>query len=408
MSLNNEDYKKLMFKILSSRLRILNKHPFFGLMLMHLELGIDDCETAYTTGNRIVFGSAFLNRLTNSEVDFIMMHEVMHIVLKHCNRGKDYNNLIFNIACDIVVNSNILFANNMDLSSITVKGYGVSMHLTPSGKEGYLYSAEEVYNELINTINNNPKFKANGMYINELGELVVNNIDIHDKWEKLSEDEIDKLNKIIKDTYNTIEIRNSGNGVGKVPLGLTRMIGELTKPKVDWKVLLSDFICSDYNDYSFNPPDRRIDSDFMLPDFNVPEEKINVKILFNVDTSGSISNADLTKAFSEIKSVIDFSNGGLEGYIVCSDSDLYDVISFQDYTDIDFTKIKGGGGTDFNLVFNHFEEIVQKLGGEPDYIVILTDGYGNFPKEEEARGIPVLWIINNNIVTPPWGVLARM
>ena len=409
MSLNNENKKKLMYKLLSSRLRLLNKHPFFGLMLMHLELGLDDnCDTAYTNGNNVMFGTEFLNELSTSEVDFIMMHEVMHIVLQHCHRGKNYDHFIFNIACDIVVNSNILYANNMDLSAITVKNYGESMHLTPGGKEGYLYSAEEVYQELVDTIKNNPKFKAKGIYINGNGEFVVNSIDSHDKWEELSESEIEKLNKKIKDAYNSIRIRNSSTGVGKVPLGLQRILDDLINPKVDWRVILNDFISTDNNDYSFSPPDRRFESDFMLPDLNVPSDNISVKILFNVDTSGSISDSDLAKAFSEIKGAIDSTNGGLEGYIICSDSDLYEPIPFNNFSDIDFTKVKGGGGTDFNLIFDRLDDITESIGGVPDYIVILTDGSGEFPKEEAARGIPVLWIINNDKVTPPWGVVARM
>lgn len=44
----------------------------------------------------------------------------------------------------------------------------------------------------------------------------------------------------------------------------------------------------------------------------------------------------------------------------------------------------------------------------PVSIVIMTDGYANFPKEGIANGIPVLWIIDNEKVTPPWGKIARI
>lgn len=49
------------------------------------------------------------------------------------------------IAADIVVNSNIMLENNMKLSSITLSKYGPSMHVAPDGKEGYKYTAEQVY-----------------------------------------------------------------------------------------------------------------------------------------------------------------------------------------------------------------------------------------------------------------------
>ena len=43
-------------------------------------------------------------------------------------------------------------------------------------------------------------------------------------------------------------------------------------------------------------------------------------------------------------------------------------------------------------------------------IIIITDGYDMFPPEEEAMGIPVLCLINNNdeSVKPPFGKVARI
>ena len=34
--------------------------------------------------------------------------------------------------------------------------------------------------------------------------------------------------------------------------------------------------------------------------------------------------------------------------------------------------------------------------------------YSPFPPEGEAMGIPVLWVINNGRITPPWGKIARI
>ena len=73
------------------------------------------------------------------------MHEILHVVLKHVLRQGNRDPEMFNIATDIVVNSNILRSNNMDPDSITLRKYGESMHLAPDGKEGYEYTAEDVY-----------------------------------------------------------------------------------------------------------------------------------------------------------------------------------------------------------------------------------------------------------------------
>jgi hypothetical protein len=44
----------------------------------------------------------------------------------------------------------------------------------------------------------------------------------------------------------------------------------------------------------------------------------------------------------------------------------------------------------------------------PASIIILSDGYAPFPLEKLAGGIPVLWLLNNEEVNPPWGKVARI
>ena len=63
------------------------------------------------------------------------------------------------------------------------------------------------------------------------------------------------------------------------------------------------------------PPDRRFrESPFFLPDFN--DTEIVVKdILFMVDTSGSMSDKQITEAYSEIKGAIDQFGGKLMGWL---------------------------------------------------------------------------------------------
>ena len=84
MSLTSDEAKKFTQKLLLSRFRILNRHGFYGLLLMHMRFGLDeDCKTAYTDGYRINFNPEFLDELSNDEVDFVLMHEILHVVLKH-------------------------------------------------------------------------------------------------------------------------------------------------------------------------------------------------------------------------------------------------------------------------------------------------------------------------------------
>lgn len=396
MSLTDIDLKKCSQKLLLSRFRILNRHGFYGLLLMHMHFGLDEkCETAYTDGYRINFNPEFLDSLSKTELDFVMMHEIMHVVFKHCFRGRKTDPFLFNVACDIVVNSNILYSNGMDLSTITLEKYGESMHIAPDEKEGYLYTAEEVYEMLIkDTIK-----KGGKSSIQE-----EDTFDDHSHWDEPSDEfSVDEWEKRIVNAAASVSSKEGS--MGSVPLGVERYIEKLKKATIDWKTLLNDFISLEIGDYSFTPPDRRMDGPFFMPDFNdlVELEDDPKEILFMVDTSGSIDNSQLAEAYSEIKGAIE-QFPSLTGYLGFFDSIVYKPIEFSTVDEVLSIKPRGGGGTNFYKIF----EYVSELEIKPKAIIILTDGYAFFPKEEVREGIPVIWVINNDKVTPPWGEIARI
>ena len=395
MSLTNEEKKKYSQKLLLSRFRVLNKHGFYGLLLMHMHFGLDeDCQTAYTDGYRINFSPKFLDELSNDEVDFVLMHEIMHVVFKHCFRGSKADPYLFNVACDIVVNSNILQSNGMNLKSITLSKYGESMHLTPTKQEGYLFTAEEVYQMLIKQASKNPS-KAKNM-----GE----SFDDHSHWEETDDDfTLDEWERRIVNAVESVSKRN--DGCGGIPLGVERIINELKNSTIDWKMLLNDFISLEVGDYSFTPPDRRMDGPFFMPDFNemIECEGDPKNILFMVDTSGSINTKQVTQAYSEIKGAIEQFNS-LSGFLGFFDEKVYEPVEFSSVEDVLSIIPKGGGGTNFYKIF----EYVMKMEVKPKALIILTDGYATFPPEKYREGIPVIWVINNTDITPPWGEVARM
>ena len=386
---DNTKIKQYINRLLLARIRLLNTYSFYGLLLMHTKFGIDPkAETAYTDGNRICFGPKFLEELDDNELEFVLMHEILHIVLKHCYRGLKYNQEVFNIACDIVVNSNILKSKNMDIDAITVKKYGVSMHLAPNDKEGYNYTAEEVY-EMIKK-----ECEKKGMKFKSF--------DNHDNW-NMSDDDAASWDEKIVGATTTIE--GSGRSKGDIPLGILREYDKITNPTINWREILNQFMSKEVCDYSFTPPDRRYDGPFFMPDFNEEEEVIKLNAIFAIDTSGSISNKQLGAALAEIKSAIE-SSDKMNGYVVCLDAEVYEPIKIEDFN-IDSFKAYGGGGTSFIKFFNNLD-IISKDIGSIDLIIFITDGYDKFPPEEKRQNIPVLWIINNKKVTPPWGMVARI
>lgn len=418
MVLSEEKVRQYLRRLLLSRMRILNNHGFYGLLLMHMVFSIQEgLETAATDGTRIYFGPEFLESLSDSELDFVMMHEILHVVLRHCTREGDRQHQRFNIACDIVVNSNILLENKMDRSSITLADYGESMHLTPDGKEGHLYTAEQVY-EMLPPLPEPPEGGGNGgradgraKHQQASGKLPSGAIwDDHTPWSTVEEDDVmrEVWVKRVTDACEAISIREKVNGRGLLPAFAKRMLEDMRKPQTDWRTVLNEFVQMEVNDYSFSPPDRRYyDTPFFLPDFNeLGESGQPVDILFMVDTSGSMTDQEITAVYSEIKGAIDQFDGNLKGWLGFFDAAVIEPQPFESVEDVMKIRPVGGGGTDFQIIFEYVAQYMDDT--PPACIIILTDGYAPFPKEHLARGIPVLWVIDNDTVEPPWGKVARI
>lgn len=202
----------------------------------------------------------------------------------------------------------------------------------------------------------------------------------------------------------SIELGNVGRGL--TPRAAERVIKELKEVQTDWRTVLENFIQEEINDYSFSPPDRRFeDSPFFLPDFNEKDERVE-DILFMIDTSGSMSDEQITTAYSEIKGAIDQFDGKLKGWLGFFDAVIVKPQEFENEDEFKIIRPAGGGGTSFDIIFEYVQNEMRDR--PPASIIILTDGYAPFPDEKETMGIPVLWIINNEDVEPPWGKVTRI
>ncbi len=416
MALSEDKIKGYIKRLLLSRMRILCNHGFYGLLLMHMIYAVsEEVETACTDGVRITFGTEFLGSLTDAELDFVMMHEILHVVLQHCIRGDVEDPEAYNIAADIVVNSNIMLENGGKASSITLSKYGTSMHIAPDGKEGHEYTAEQVYAMLPKNLNKKGKDKSPGSADGRAKKEIAKDKhqpvwvwDDHSQWGKYEEDDTlrDVWVKRFEDACEAISIRDPSNQRGLFPLFAERLFKELKKPQTDWRMVLNDFVQQEIVDYSFTPPDRRFDENpFFLPDFNDKDDLVE-DILFMIDTSGSMSDGMITAAYSEVKGAIDQFDGKLKGWLGFFDAAIVAPKPFTNEEEFKIIKPAGGGGTDFQIIFEYVQKHMQ--GKLPACIIILTDGYAPFPREKLAGGIPVLWLLNNKNVAPPWGKVARI
>lgn len=450
---------KIMKRLQRLRLNLFKEHPFFASLVMHAPMALDSgIETALTDGEKIVFSPDFMETLDDKELTFIILHEVMHMALNHCHRNVEgIDHFVQNVAADIIVNSNILQGYNMDLSWITLKEYGESMHRF-KGKEGYEYDLETLCRlmneEMADDAADSGEKDGNGEGDGESGEDDngeggedndgegnrkgtsdgngspdgggspsgngrPGGFDDHSEWKggasgteqreaKITwENRILEANSVAKTVEEIMKSALGGTGCGSVPTGLERLIKELTTPRLDWREILNDFVQEEITDYSFNPPDRRFqDSPFLLPDYN--EKDITpINILFMIDTSGSMGDQQVTECYSEVYGAIQQFGGKLRGWLGFFDAEVVEPKPFESEEDFKVIKAEGGGGTSFQCILDYVRD-EWKEADPPESIIILTDGIAPYPEEEDANGIPVLWIINNEMVTPPWGKIARL
>lgn len=252
----------------------------------------------------------------------------------------------------------------------------------------------------------------------KLSKIVpITRFDDHSFWKGQDEKNMSRTiweNRVLQ-TYETVKnvkrisIDNKIKGAkcwGSAPCFAERMYKEISERKLDWKTLLNDFIQEDVCDYSFSPPDRRFgDSDFFLPDFNEKEEKVE-NLLFMIDTSASMSDEQIGEVYSEIKGAIEQFNGKIKGWLGFFDAQVTEPKEFEDEDEFKAIRIQGGGGTAFLPIFHYVREHMRDR--QITSIIILTDGYAPYPEEYERMDIPVLWVINNEKVMPPWGMIARI
>ena len=173
---------------------------------------------------------------------------------------------------------------------------------------------------------------------------------------------------------------------------------------LNWRKLLDQFLQVEVCDYSFLPPDRRFqEGDVFLPDFS-DTQIVPLKLLFMVDTSGSIDDGLLSVVYTEIRSAIEQFHGSLTGLLGFFDSRVYHPVPFASAEDIRRIRPYGGGDTNFQCIF---DACGQYFGDQSlSTLVILTDGKGDFPPESAAQGIPVLWLLTDPDILPPWGSCA--
>lgn len=387
-------------RLVTARIGLLLRHSFFGNLATRMSLTNADewCSTAATDGLKFYYNSRFIMMLKPKEVEFLVAHEVLHVVYDHMGRRGTRDHQLFNIANDYAVNADL-------------KRHKVGQFITTvpclyeqkyDGK-----SSEEIYDDLMKNVQ---KIDINSL----IDQMIDDHLDGDGDGEsdsdgdekegkgkrpQMSGEERERARQEIKQA-----ILNAAQSAeaGTLPKGVERLIRSVTDPVMPWRELIQTNLTSAIRtDFSWMRPSRRgWHMDAIMPGMT-PGEEIDVVVA--IDMSGSISNKQAQAFLGEIGGMMDAFDG-YKVHVFCFDTEIYNPADFtsENLDSIDGYEPQGGGGTDFDAIFEYLKEV----GNVPKRLIVFTDGYpcGSWG---DADYCDTTWIIHGDPnPNPPFGTYA--
>ena len=387
----NASVKQVDFDIRLKKAHIkLIKHPetclYGGVILMGENSIVDDpaqCPTAYTDGLNKRYGRTFMEKLTDEEVAGVVLHENLHVLLKHIPRHRDLmkeDARLANMAMDYIVNDIIVNIQDKKLCKLPDGGLYDPMFHDWSVRRVYDYLKKE---------QDEGGGGGRGESMDEHGDGLVDG---------MSKEEQDELRRDIDEAIN-----QGGILAGKYGAKIPRAIKELMVPEVDWREITQDFWTAHVRGKDeltwrrFNK--HRLADDHYLP--SGISETVG-EVILAIDTSGSISNEDISRVASHIGDLCT-TLAPERIRVLWWDTKVHGEQVFEgDYTNIKtLLKPMGGGGTKAGCV----SEYMIKNNLAADCMIMFTDGYVEDPVIWNVS-TPCLWLITegqNAAFNPPSG-----
>ncbi|VAW73660.1 Sll7028 protein [hydrothermal vent metagenome] len=418
--------------------------PFLGALVLRMDLKEGDpswCQTSGTDAKSIYYNYEYIHNLTFAQVQFVLAHEALHCALSHFSRRQHRVKHRWDLACDFAINP-ILISDGL---TPTPDALYFDLYENMSAEEIYplvednenmmtqdhhLYDNEDQQqNQSENRPPPNPQSKnkqapdsGNTPESNEENPDANASEQQNDRntqsqssvmSEVTQESEVDssleqdkggapKPKPLTHEEQEQLTIqwqqRMAGAAqqamqAGKLSGGLARLVDHLLQPQLPWRMLLAKHMTAlARDDYSYTRPSKR-EGSAILPSLRSNQ----VDLVIVVDTSGSISTAEIEEFLSEVNSI----KGQVKARItfhacdnVLAEGGPWEYEYWEDFSMPE--QIVGGGGTSFVPVFNWLDFEAKR----PDLLVYFTDADGEFPKLEPHY--PVIWLVKGKSKVP-WG-----
>jgi predicted metal-dependent peptidase len=395
-------------KVTKAKNLLVFDHPFFSMVALRLEYleceTLPDgrkCETMATDMKRVFFSKDFVDKLTTEQVAAVIAHETLHVCFLHGIRRGPRDPLLWNIACDYAINLIVKDA-----------GLHLPMNLPGGGKpcidEKYRdWPAAKIYEDLFKDAKkvklrlrrngtgqgqekqdgqgggNQPQDGEGGDDPN--GEVLIGEIldATGEDGKPLSDGDRAELEEEVKIAVK--QAAENAKAIGKLPGSLAGLVEAVGKPTINWKEYIQTWVSGRIPDnYTWVRPNRKIMANYGI---YMPRMQLNgagVGVL-SIDTSGSVSDAELRKYVTEIAGVIEICNPE-KLYIIQHDAVIQDIYEWNAGDEFTRLQIKGRGGTCIQPSFKQAEKFDEQI----DWMICFTDmEIGDWPKQ--APDFPVLW-----------------
>ncbi|MBO4668760.1 MAG: hypothetical protein J5648_02150 [Lachnospiraceae bacterium] len=366
------------------RMTAVRRAPFYGDILVSLSFTEDrSVPTAVTDGAVVRYNPDFLGNVSEGERNYILMHEVMHVLLRHPQRGKNRRADIWNAAADYIVNSIL----DWDVRPV-MRRVDIPFERPADGLFAEVdrsQSAESLYDCIVR---DNPEVAGDGGIT--VRTTYREGINGEKKRVQSPEPDLFPSDSLSKEQETLLEERikslvrraaKQGSGSFSAP---PRLIEILDTKKPDWRVLLRDYLDSETkDDVSYATPERKyLHMDLLLPGHPTEDEALEELWAF-VDSSGSIGKERMDLFLTQL-------------YRISKEFHCIINLCFWDtkVTDV-YRRVFGekallkcvpthSGGTDVNCIYDWIAENHVR----PEVMLILTDG--EFGPLEPGRFLPYL------------------
>lgn len=395
-------------KISTAASRTMYRQIFFASLIASTPYVISSARsTAWTDYRKIYFNPDFVDKQTANKTEGLLVHEVLHIKLMHKVRQGWRKPLIWNVACDHVINLAVTETYEIPDGGCCNPKYK-GMHeeavydelvreeqermAAASGKDGKPKSMPTTA-EAEQSLEDRLTQQLEGLSLDISGGGEETGAGGEDgETQPLSESEIATLRTEMM--AQLAQAATMARAAGQLPAGMDRLLQDLMEPQVPWHSLLRRYACDVAHDAEdWGRPNRRV-RDVFLP--RIRSEAMGELTLI-VDTSGSITDVELAQVAAEMQAIAeDVKPARIR--IVWADAQIAGEQLF-DRSEPLMLEPKGGGGTDMRIPLAYVEQFEQAV------VILCTDGHTPWPKGHIPYPLIVCCTTDQDV---PIGEVIRM